>query len=73
MVLGKKAATFDWEWGRNLAPREGQKISGLGCCQVFILCAFNIDKKFYQNLTFSFKFVIQSTNCNAKKCNTMCS
>ena len=26
MVLGKKAAIFDWEWGRNSAPREGQKI-----------------------------------------------
>ena len=25
MVLGKKVAIFDWEWGRNLAPREGQK------------------------------------------------
>ena len=24
-VLGKKVAIFDWEWGRNLAPREGQK------------------------------------------------
>ena len=22
----KKVATFDWEWGRNWAPREGQKI-----------------------------------------------
>ena len=26
MVLGKKVAIFDWEWGRNLAPREGLKI-----------------------------------------------
>ena len=26
MVLGKKMAIFDWEWGRNLAPREGQKM-----------------------------------------------
>ena len=25
MVLGKKVAIFDWEWGRNLAPRDGQK------------------------------------------------
>ena len=24
MVLGKKMAIFDWEWGRNSAPREGQ-------------------------------------------------
>ena len=22
MVLGKKVAIFDWEWGRNSAPRE---------------------------------------------------
>ena len=26
MVLGKKVAIFDWECGRNSAPREGQKI-----------------------------------------------
>ena len=26
MVLGKKVAIFDWEWGPNLAPSEGQKI-----------------------------------------------
>ena len=26
MALGKKMAIFDWEWGRNSAPREGQKI-----------------------------------------------
>ena len=25
MVLGKKVAIFDWEWGRNSAPRDGQK------------------------------------------------
>ena len=26
MVLGKKVATFDCEWGQNSAPREGQKL-----------------------------------------------
>ena len=25
MVLGKKVSIFDWEWGRNSAPRDGQK------------------------------------------------
>ena len=25
MVLGKKVAIFDWEWGQNSAPRDGQK------------------------------------------------
>ena len=25
MVLVKKVAIFDWEWGRNSAPRDGQK------------------------------------------------
>ena len=25
MVLGKKVTIFDWEWGQNLAPRDGQK------------------------------------------------
>ena len=27
MVLRKKVAIFEGEWGRNSAPREGQKIS----------------------------------------------
>ena len=26
MILGKKVAIFDWEWGQNPAPRDGQKI-----------------------------------------------
>ena len=26
MVLGKKVAIFDWEWGRNSAPRDRQKV-----------------------------------------------
>ena len=25
MVLGKKVTIFDWECGRNSAPRDGQK------------------------------------------------
>ena len=25
MVLGKKVTIFEWEWGRNSAPRDGQK------------------------------------------------
>ena len=25
MVLGKKVAIFAWEWGQNLAPRDGQE------------------------------------------------
>ena len=25
MVLGKRVAIFDWEWGQNSAPRDGQK------------------------------------------------
>ena len=28
MVLGKKVAIFDWEWDRNLAPRDGRKNPG---------------------------------------------
>ena len=28
MVLGKKVEIFDWEWGQNSAPREGQKMPG---------------------------------------------
>ena len=26
MVLGKKVAIFNWEWGRNSAPRDGLKL-----------------------------------------------
>ena len=33
MVLGKKMAIFDWEWGRNSAPRDGQKIPYKGSNQ----------------------------------------
>ena len=29
MVLGKKVAILDWEWGKNFAPRDGQKIPSL--------------------------------------------
>ena len=32
MVFGKKVAIFDWEWGQNSAPRDGQKIP---CCITF--------------------------------------
>ena len=34
MVLGKKVAIFDWEWGRNSAPRDGQKIPWLLLAQL---------------------------------------
>ena len=27
----KKVAIFDWEWGRNSAPRDGQKIPCILC------------------------------------------
>ena len=45
MVLGQKVAIFDWEWGRNSAPREGQKIP----CQKTKNCSmsqfsFNLDE-----------------------------
>ena len=33
MVLGKNVAIFYWEWGRNLAPGEGQKMS----CNMIIM------------------------------------
>ena len=26
MVVGKKVAIFDWDWGGNSAPREWQKM-----------------------------------------------
>ena len=33
MVLGKNVTIFDWEWGRNSAPRDRQKRP----CMVFYL------------------------------------
>ena len=36
MVLGKKVTIFDWEWGRNLAPRDGQKRPCAGSIFLFI-------------------------------------
>ena len=33
MVFGKKVAIFDWEWGRNSVPRDGQKIP----CKEFLV------------------------------------
>ena len=39
MVLGKKVTIFDWEWGRNSAPRDGQKRP----CHITFICQhFNI-------------------------------
>ena len=32
MVLGKKVAIFDWEWGRNSDPRDEQKIP----CNIYL-------------------------------------
>ena len=36
MVLGKKVTIFDWEWGRNSAPRDGQKRPCAGSIFLFI-------------------------------------
>ena len=41
-VLGKKVAIFDWEWGRNSALREGQKMP----CLVML----NLDLSFFVNI-----------------------
>ena len=46
MVLGKNVC-FDWEWGRNSAPREGQKIPCLDlytlCMLGYFACSFKIN------------------------------
>ena len=34
MVLGKKVDIFDREWGRNSAPRDGQKKALVGIFQL---------------------------------------
>ena len=36
--IGKKVAIFNWEWGPNSAPRDGQKIP----CLVILTCFFLI-------------------------------
>ena len=38
MVLGKKVAIFDWEWGRNSAPRDGQKLPCKQCSSQSLPC-----------------------------------
>ena len=51
MVLGKKVAIFDWEWGRNSAPRDGQK-RPCTCTSVMLI---------HQNC-----LLISKINCNQK-------
>ena len=47
MIIGKKVAIFDWEWGvdwewgRNLAPRDGQKSPVFYNCKHSLLSVFN--------------------------------
>ena len=41
MVLGKKVVIFDWEWGRNSAPREGQKIP----CIAYELVVYSVNNR----------------------------
>ena len=36
MELGKRVFILDWEWGRNSAPRDGQKIPCIGCQHIAI-------------------------------------
>ena len=36
---GKKVAIFNWEWGRNSGPREGQIMP---CIEVVLLSIYNI-------------------------------
>ena len=43
MVLGKKVAIFDWEWGRNSAPRGGQKPPCKQIeCEIVFVCLFDL-------------------------------
>ena len=43
MVLGKKVAIFDWEWGRNSAPREGQKIPWMFASMIKLVCRVHLN------------------------------
>ena len=53
MVLGKKVAIFDWEWGGNSAPREGQKMPCLlfSCwvMPLFFSLQILLSKKIFHN------------------------
>ena len=40
MVLRKKVAIFDWEWDRNSAPREGQKMPS-----IILPCLYTVPPK----------------------------
>ena len=53
--IEKKVAIFDWEWGRNLAPREGQKIPWCICIRMQ-----PVSNKFYNPLPFNF---LSFSNC----------
>ena len=44
MVLGKKVAIFDWELGRNSAPRDGQKVP-CNCVCKLLLYSYRLVKK----------------------------
>ena len=41
MVLGKNVAIFDWEWGRNLVPRDEQKIPCINYKCTLMACISN--------------------------------
>ena len=56
MVLGKNVTVFDWEWGRNSAPRDGQKRPWpiyLGVFKTVLfsewICLFDMDLKLKKN------------------------
>ena len=46
MILGKKVAIFNWEWGRTSAPREGQKMPCLVNVVGFFLQTGRVDIPF---------------------------
>ena len=50
MALGKKVTIFNWEWGRNSASRDGQKIP----------CAFIADLALHLKMFLSWGYSLLS-------------
>ena len=66
MVLGIKVAIFNWEWGRNSTPSDGQKIPCYDMLQdylplnymansfIILICIHNYNKFYEKNLWLCF-------------------
>ena len=71
MVLGKKVAYFDWEWGQNSAPREGQKMPCfVQSLLVIPLIILQLLKNLFSSVPCNTKFVYKRKNSTFSYCKT---